>query len=94
VEVAVLVVGIGEGRCSYHVAGIRKFITGDEALTDAGVHGAVGRAGLVGKAGKVLLDEVFLEVLSRIFGYDFLAQLRRKLIEAFSKHVESNSRIK
>ena len=45
-ELAVLVVGIGEGRCSYHVDRIRSFITRDETLTDAGVHGAVGRAGL------------------------------------------------
>src|SRR4051812_18801135 len=36
--------GIGEGRCSYHVAGIRSFITGDETFTDTGVHGAVGGA--------------------------------------------------
>jgi hypothetical protein len=62
---------IGKRRCSYHVAGIRSFIPRDETLTDAGVHGAVGRAGLVRKAGKVLLDEAFLEVLSRIPGTIF-----------------------
>jgi hypothetical protein len=88
-----LLFGIGEGRCSHHVDGIRSFITRDETLTDAGVHRAVGRAGLVRKAGKVLLDEAFLEVFSRLSGHDFLAQLRRKLIEAFSKHIETDSRI-
>src|SRR4030095_14359127 len=77
--------GIGEGRCCYHVADIRRSITRDETFTDAGVHGAVGRAGFVRKAGKVLLDEAFLEVFSRVSGHDFLAQFRRKLIEASSK---------
>ena len=63
-------------------------------LPDAGVDGAVRGRRLVRKAGEVLLDEAFLEVLSRIFGHDFLPQLRRKLIEAFSKYIETDSRIK
>ena len=41
----------------------------------------------------VKMDEAFLEVFSRVSGHDFLAQLRRKLIEAFSKHIETDSRI-
>jgi hypothetical protein len=52
-----LLFGIGEGRCSHHVVGIRRLKTRDETLTDAGVHGAVGRVGLVRKAGKIFLDE-------------------------------------
>src|SRR5262245_17752057 len=93
-ELAGLIVGIRKGRRSYHVHGIRSLIAGDETFTEAGVHGAVGRAGLVRKAGKVILDETFLEVLARVFGHDFLPQLRRKLIEASSKHIETDSRIK
>src|SRR5580698_253857 len=92
-EPAVLVVGIGEGRCRDHVAGIRSCIAGDKTLTDTGVDGAVGGAGFVRKAGKVLLNEVFPEVPSRVLGHNFLTHLRRKLIEASSKHIEADSRI-
>ena len=71
-----------------------ELISRNEPLTDAGVHGAVGGAGLARKALEVLLDEAFLEVLSRIFGHDSFAQLQRKLIEAFSKDIETDARIK
>jgi hypothetical protein len=85
-----LLFGIGEGRCSNQVVGIWGLKTRKETLTDALVHGAVGRAGLVCKAGKILLDEAFLEVFARVPGHDSLAQLRRKLIEALSKHIETD----
>ena len=74
--------GIGEGGCGNQVDGIRGLITRKETLTDTLVHGAICRTGLVRKAGKVLLDEVFLEVLARVPGHDFLAQLRRKLMRS------------
>jgi hypothetical protein len=48
-----VLIGVWEGRCSYNVAGIRHLITRDETLTNAGVHGSVGRAGLVRKAGDI-----------------------------------------
>jgi hypothetical protein len=68
-----------ERRCSNYVAGIWRLIARNETFTDGSVYGAVGRTGLVRKAGKVLLDEACLEILSRIYSHDFLAQLRRKL---------------
>jgi hypothetical protein len=52
-------------RLSYQVDGIWGLITRNETLTDALVHGAIRRVGLVRKAGKVLWDEVFLEVFAR-----------------------------
>ena len=72
-----LLLGIGKGRSGNQVDGIGGLITRNEALIDALVHGAIRRAGLVRKAGKVLLDEVFPEVFARVSGHDFLAQLRR-----------------
>ena len=57
------------------------------------VHGAIGRAGLVRKAGKVLLDEAFLKEFARVLSHDSLAQLGRKLIEASSSHIETDTRI-
>jgi len=69
-------------------------ITGDETFTDAGVHGAAGSAGFVCKALEVRPDEGFLEVFARVPGHDFIAQLRRKLIESFSEHIETDTRIK
>jgi len=65
--------GIREGRCGHQVDGVGALIPGDETFTDAGIHGAVGGAGLVRKAAEVGLDEVFLEVLARVHGHDFIA---------------------
>ena len=45
------------------------------------------------KAAEVGLEEAFLEVFARVPGHDFIAQLRRKLIEPFSEHIETDTRI-
>src|SRR5215813_13662904 len=65
--------GIREGRCCNQVDGVGALIPGDETFTDAGIHGAVGGAGLVRKAAEVGLDEAFLEVFARVPGHDFIA---------------------
>src|SRR4029077_6722995 len=83
--------GIGEGRCSNQIAGVGAPIARDVTFTDAGVHGAVRGARLVRKASEVRLDEVFLEVLARVLGEDLFAQIRRKLVEPFSEHVEADT---
>jgi hypothetical protein len=85
--------GIRERRRSNQVAGVGALKTGDETFTDTGVHGAIGGAGLVRKAVEVLLEEAFLEVFARVSGQNFIAQLRRKLIEPFSEHIETDTRI-
>ena len=85
--------GIREGRCSNQVAGVGALVPGDETFTDAGVDGAVRGRGLVRKAGEILLDEAFFEIFARVPGDDFLAHLRRKLIEPHSQHIEKNTRI-
>src|ERR1700757_2843268 len=82
---------IGGGRRSNQVAGIRSLITRDETLTDAGVHSTVRAGGVVRKAGEVFLDEAFLEVCARVSGHDFIAQLRRKLIEPHPDYIEKNT---
>ena len=86
--------GVREGRCKHRVGGVGALITGDETFTDAGVHGAEGSAGFVCKALEVRPEEGFLEVFARVPGHDFIAQLRRKLIETFSEHIETDTRIK
>ena len=45
------------------------------------------------KAPKVFLEESFLEVFARVPGHDFIAQIRWKLIEPFSEHIETDTRI-
>ena len=92
-EASAVLFGIREGRCSNQIAGVGAPIAGDVTFTDTGVHGAVRGAGLVRKASEVRLDEVFLEVLARVPGDDFIAQLRRKLVEPFSEHIETDARI-
>src|SRR5262245_57399165 len=88
-----LLFGVRERRCSNHVAGVGALITGDETFTDTGVHRAIRGAGLVRKAGEVLLDKALLEVFARVSGHDCITQLRRKLIEPFSEHIETDTRI-
>jgi hypothetical protein len=88
-----LLFGIGERRGRDHVDGVGELETGDEAFTDAGIHRTVRGVGLVRKAGEVLLQEGLLEVLARVPGHDFMAQLRRKLLEPFSEHIEPDTRI-
>src|SRR4030095_3160346 len=88
-----LLCGIRERRSSHQIDGVGTLIIGDKSFTDRGVHGAVSGAGLVRKAPKVFLEESFLEVFARVPGHDFVAQLRRKLIKAFSEGIETNARI-
>src|SRR5438105_2271020 len=88
-----LLLGIREGRCRNQVAGVGELIAGDVTFNNTGVHGAVRRAWLVCKAAEVRLDEVFLEACARIPGDNFLAHFRRKLVEPFSEHIETDARI-
>jgi hypothetical protein len=67
-----------------------EFITGDKTFTDAGVHGTDRGGGLVCKALKIFLEEALLEAYTRVPGHNFFAQLRRKLIEASSEHIETD----
>ena len=89
----VLLFGILEGRCSNQVAGVGALKAGDVTFTNTGVHGAVRSARLVCKAAEIRLDEVFLEAFARVPGDNFIAQLRRKLIEPSSEHIETDARI-
>src|SRR5690348_1842341 len=88
-----LLFGILEGRCSNQVAGVGELIAWDVTFNNAGVHGAVRRARLVCKAAEVCPDEVFLEACARVTGDNFLAHSRRKLVEPFSEHIETDARI-
>jgi hypothetical protein len=65
--------GIREERCGNQVDGVGPLIPGDEMFTDAGIHGAVGGAGLVRKAAELGLDEAFLEVFARVPNHDSIA---------------------
>jgi hypothetical protein len=67
--------GIREGRCGNQLARANAFIPRDETFADTGVHGAICRAGLVCKSGEVHREEVLLEVVARVSGHDFTAQL-------------------
>src|SRR4029078_5936867 len=86
-------VGIGKRGCSDQVGGVGDLVAGDKTFTDAGVHRAVGGAGLVCESGKLRLYKVFPETLARVPGDDFIAQIRRKAIEPSSEHIETDARI-
>lgn len=43
------------------------------------------------KAGKVSLDEVFLEVRARVLGDYFIAYVWGKLIESLSQNIQANT---
>ena len=83
----------GKGDAAIKSQALGLLIPRDETFTDAGVDGAVRGRGLVRKAGEILLNEAFFEIFARVFGDDFLAQLRRKLIEPHPQHIEKNTRI-
>ena len=85
--------GIWEGRCSNQVAGVGTLITGDKTFADTGVHSTDSGGGLVCKAVEIFLEEAFLEAFTRVPGHDLIAQLRRKLIEPSSEHIETDTRI-
>src|SRR6185437_2818723 len=90
---SLLLFRILEGRCSDQVAGVGAPKARDTAFTKNGVHGAVGSFRLVCKAAEVFLDKTFLEAFARVTGNNFIAHVRRKLLESFSKYIEANARI-
>ncbi len=52
---------LGKGDAAIMSMAFGESVTRDETLTDAGVHGAIGRAGLMREAGKVLLMKFSLK---------------------------------
>ncbi|MGY4622784.1 hypothetical protein ACVWY3_000540 [Bradyrhizobium sp. USDA 4486] len=88
-----LVLGIREGRRSDQVAGVGALESRDETFADSGVDGAIRRRWLVRKTGEILLNEPFFEICARVLGDDFLAQLRRELIEPHPDDIEKNTGI-
>src|SRR6185312_9211619 len=84
--------GIREGRCGHDVHGVGKLKSGDEPLANASVHRAERRGGLLRKAGEVGLDKFLLKMFARVPGHDLIAQIRRKLIETCSDHIETHTR--
>jgi len=88
-----LVLGIREGRSSDQVAGVGTLEPRDETFANGGVDGAIRGRWLVRKTGEILLNEPFFEICTRVLGDDFLAQLRRKLLEPHSNDIEENTGI-
>src|SRR3954469_11957983 len=85
---------IRKRRCGNQVARVRAFIARDETFTDSGVHRAVCGTRLVRESGEVGLGELLFKVLAWVPGHDVIAQLRRKLVESHSDHIESDTRMK
>src|SRR5690349_12446447 len=84
---------IREWRPEDQLAGIQVLEARNESFADSNVHGPIGGAWLVCKAGEIGFEKLFLEIQARILGHDLLAEVSRKFLESSPENVQTYTRI-